>query len=105
MEVVGTGTQMGVDIEWVSAFRGDGAFTEVTSSSNHTLAWGWPGEGAAWEQDWYGAGRSIELDDHESLLLHMWARSGYLTSPSGLKQLTFLAVEVQPPPSSGAVFS
>lgn len=78
----GPGKHMGSRVTWKLRFRvSDGAFHESIVSSKLSYAWGFEGvgSGVSWEMDSCGVGRRLALDDHESLVLSAWARTGMYT--------------------------
>ncbi|KAK9832838.1 hypothetical protein WJX81_005582 [Elliptochloris bilobata] len=96
----GRGRHLGTDVAWQLRCRPDGAFVEEVRGEHLSFSWGHPGGLAScWEEDDSGLVRSLELDDHESLLLALWVRTGFWLSP---EVGGALAMRLLPPGSTDA---
>jgi hypothetical protein len=105
VELTGRGTQDYEDIVWRGTFLPEGAFHIEASSHAYTLQVGWTGGvgAAAWDQDATGLLRSLQLDDHEVLVLEAVVRSGFFLRSEARAHVSFIAAyAVSDGPSAGA---
>jgi len=80
---------MGLPVTWRLAAGPGGAFAERLAGEDLAFGWGHPGRPGApcWEVDAAGVAKSLELDDHESLLLAAWVRTGWWLAPGAAEAL------------------
>ena len=85
----GTGTHLGMDIEWSLTFDAadsrNGSYWEGAQGEYMSYRWGYDGSEdvaspqCTWEVDTYGLPISLTFDDKETGLLCAWVRTGYWT--------------------------
>jgi len=80
---------MGLPVIWRLAAGPGGAFAERLAGDDLAFSWGHPGRPGApcWEVDAAGVAKALELDDHESLLLAAWVRTGWWLAPGASEAL------------------
>jgi predicted aspartyl protease len=80
----GTSRFMGTDGRFTLAFDAEGRFVE-TIEGPISRSSGFDGD-SAWEVDWNGIPRDLELGERDELLLRLWAATGLWTrSPAALR--------------------
>eukprot|EP00884_Botryococcus_braunii_P009735 jgi/Botrbrau1/18763/Bobra.0386s0085.2 len=79
----GYGWHLGTKVNWRLRCRPDGAFLEEIKGREARWSWGYDGGrySKCWEVDASGLSRTLELDDHEAVLLSIWVRTGFWLNP------------------------
>ena len=97
----GDGTHLGCPVTWSLRLGAGGAFREDVSGADMSFSWGHDGRARspAWEADGRGAAKHLALDDHESLLLAAWVRTGWWAAPgaAGVERVAVATTHDAPP--------
>jgi hypothetical protein len=100
----GHGTQDGEENNWVGTFHPSGAFLVENKTCLATTKNGWTAQAdaAAWVQDASNLIESLQLDDHEALVIEMLVCTSFLLLPEAETHIKVLAAYALSDGASGS---